>query len=444
MRYLRREAAAILVSAAATMLGSVAGCDKGNAYVPPPPAKVTVSVPVRRSVTNYLEYSGTTKAEETVELRARVKGFLKERNFDEKTPVKAGQLLFVIEEDSFRVALEMTQARQAEAEAALKKAEQSKAKEVAGAQLALDQASLVLARLEEARNRNLMARGAGTREALDQSEASRRKAEAQVQADEANLEQVAADYQTNILSAKANVEAAKSDVRNAEINLGYCRITAPFDGRISRRLFDVGNLVGDGQASVLATLYKIDPIYAYVNCSETDLLRFRRLSRETKRKNFEKGDQIALELGLADEVGFPHKGMLDYSDPAVDPATGTVSSRGVFPNPGPDFVILPGLFVRIRVALEERPDALLVPEVALGADQEGNFLLIVGKDNVVEKRKVRTGAQEGDLRIIEANLKPDDLVVVNGLQKARPGSRVVPERSPSAAPAVAVGPSHPE
>jgi len=244
-------------------------------------------------------------------------------------------------------------------------------------------------------------------------------------ADKANLEQVSADYLTNILSARANVEVARSDVRNASISLGYCRITAPFNGRISRRFVDVGNLVGDGQASVLATIYKDDPIHAYINVSENDLLMFRKMAREGTRRNFEKGDTISLDLGLANEPGeFPHRGKLDYSDPAVDPASGTVSARGIFDNP--DRVIVPGLFVRVRVALDERPDALLVPEKALGADQEGKFLMVVGQGDVVERRKVKVGSMVGDLRVIEDNLKPDDRVIVNGLQRARPDQKVKP------------------
>ncbi len=438
MRTLHRNASVAALSAAVSLSGMLGGCGREDSYVAPPAPEVAVSVPIRRSVTSYVEYTATTKAEETVDLRARVKGFLKERHFDEKAPVKKDQLLFVIDEEPYRVALDMSRAKLEEAEAALKKAEQSKAKEVATAQLALDLASLGLARLDERRTKNLLDRNAGTKEALDQSEANLHKAEAQVEADRANLEQATADYQTNILSAKANVEGAKSDVRNAEINLGYCRITSPFDGRISRRLYDVGNLVGDGQATVLATVYKDDTIYSYANVSESDLLRFRQMAREGKHRNFEKGDQIPLDLGLGNESGFPHRGMLDYSDPSVDPASGTVLCRGAFPNP--DRVIVPGLFARLRVVLEEKPNALLVPERALQTDQEGKYLLIVGPKDVVEKRKVKVGEQEGSLRVIDGNLKPDDLVIVNGLQKARPDAKVKPKRVDLAAPAVAKAP----
>jgi len=427
-----------VVLSSLALLGAVAGCGQSNAYQPPPPPDVTVSVPIRRSVTNYLEYTGTTKALETVELRARVKGFLQERHFEEGNVVKAGQLLLVIDEEPFQVALGMSRARMAEAEAALRKAEQSKAKEVATAQIALDQASLLLARIEERRNKALLDRSAGTREALDQSEANRRRSEAQLEADHANAEQAAADYQTNILSAKANVEAAKATVRDAEINLGYCRIRAPFEGRISRRAFDVGNLVGDGQASVLATILRDDPIYSYVNVSENDLLRFRQMAREGKGSDYDKGDVIGLDLGLANEVGFPHRGKLNYSDPAVDTASGTVLARGIFANP--DRVIVPGLFVRVRIALEERPNALLVPERALGRDQRGSYLLVTNAKDVVERRDLKLGSiiragslpdldpLMGDFRVIEGGLTPADLVIIDGIQKARPDMPAKPNR----------------
>jgi RND family efflux transporter MFP subunit len=431
----------MVASAALSMIGLLAGCRQDDSFAPPPPPKVTVQVPIRRAVTSYVEYTGTTRAQETVDLRARVKGFLKERNFDEKTPVKKDQLLFVIDEEPFKVAFNMSKARLDESEAALKKAEQSKAKEVSAAQLELDRASLVLAKVEERRSKNLVARNAGTAEALDQAEATRRKAEAQVEADQASLDQAGADYQTNILSARANVEAARSDLRNNEINLGYCRIVAPFDGWMSRRLYDVGNLVGDGQATVLATIYKDNPIYAYVSVSESDLLMFRSMAREGTHKNYEKGDQIALDLGLGNESGFPHTGVLDYADPSVDPLSGTVQARGIFDNP--DRVIIPGLFVRLRIAREIKPNALLVPEQALQTDQKGRYLMVLGDKNVVQRRDVAVGSQEGDLRVIDSNLKPDDLVIVRGLQRARPDQPVQPERVEPTDPAISAAANAP-
>ncbi|MHC5538445.1 efflux RND transporter periplasmic adaptor subunit [Singulisphaera rosea] len=418
---------AIATSCAATVVVAslIAGCERGNTYVPPPPPEVTVSVPLRKSVTNYLQYTGTTKAVETVDLRARVKGFLKEKHFQAGADVKAGQLLFVIEEEPFQATLEEAKANRAAADSKLKTAEQSKRREVATAKLAYDQALYLLAKVEETRQRNLFSRNASSREDLDKAQAELKKDAAQVESDRADLEQAQADYETNILSAKANVEATKAEVRNAEIDLSYCRVFAPIDGRISRNLVDVGNLVGDGQATVVATILKEDPIYAYMSVSEADLLRFREQVRQGTRVDYRTGN-VPLDLGLANEEGFPHKGRVEYTDPGVDPGSGTVTARGLFPNV--DHQIISGLFVRIRVALEERKDALLVPERALGADQVGTFVLVVDKNNVVERRPVKVGAAVDGMRVVEENLKADDLIVVNGLQRARPDAKVNPRR----------------
>ncbi|AGA25371.1 efflux RND transporter periplasmic adaptor subunit [Singulisphaera acidiphila] len=406
------------------LLALVAGCEQGNAYVPPPPPEVTVSHPTQKSVTNYVQYTGTTKAVESVDLRARVRGFLKERKFQDGGDVKEGELLLVIDEEPFQVQLDVAKAKVDEAKAAQLTAEQSKSREVATAQLALDDALLMLARVEETRQRNLFARNAASREDLDRTQAELKRTAAQVDADKAKLEQSRADYETQILAAKAKLEAANADVRNAEINLSYCRIKAPISGRISRRLVDVGNLVGDGEATLLATILKEDPIYAYMSISEADVLGFRAQVRHGDRVDYKK-EKVTLDLGLANEKGFPHEGRLDYADPGVDPATGTLIARGIFPNPNDE--IVSGLFVRIRVALEARPNALLVPDRALGADQVGPFLLVVDKENVVERRAVKLGAEIDGQRVIEENLKPDDLIVINGLQRARPGSKVNPK-----------------
>jgi membrane fusion protein (multidrug efflux system) len=422
----RQKTVAALLTAVLTLFGSFAGCGPGNTYAPPPPPEVTVSPPLQRSVTSYAEYTGTTKAFQSVDLRARVKGFLKQVDFQEGAGVKANQLLMVIDEEPFQVKVEMAKAKLEETAAALQKAEQSKAPDVAAAQLELDQAKLVLAKVEERRSRALLARNAASREDVDKAEATTKQNAAQVDADKASLEQARADYKTNILSARANVDAAKSDLRNAEIDLGYCRIYAPIDGQITRKLVDVNNLVGDGEATVLATIVKDDPIYAYMSASEADLLRFREMVSKGERVDYHK-ETIPLELGLANEQGFPHQGKLDYADPGVDPGTGTIQARGIFPNE--KHVIVPGLFVRIRVAAEQHPNALLIPERALGADQGGRFLLVVNRDNVVEQRHVTVGAAEGTMRVIESGLKPDDLVVVNGVQRARPGLKVKTKRA---------------
>ena len=234
-------------------------------------------------MTSYLEYTGTTQAAARIDLRARVRGFLKQKLFKEGSEVKAGQLLLVIDEESFQIRLEQAMAKQEEAESALRKAEESKTIEVAQAQLELDLSQLALARLDEGRTRELLNRRAGAKEELDKAEATRKKIEAQIKADRANLEQIEANFAINILAAKSALRGAKAEVRNAQIDLGYCRITAPIDGRISRSEVDVGNYVGDGFATVLATIVKTDPVRAYINVSENDLLRIDRMVRQGKQ-----------------------------------------------------------------------------------------------------------------------------------------------------------------
>ena len=408
---------------ALTLIASLAGCESANKYAPPPPPEVTVSPPLRRAVKSYVEYTGTTRPFAQVDLRARVKGFLKKVDFQEGDQVKKDQVLMVIDEETFQVQVALAQSKLDETLAALEKSKQSKSREVAEALLALDQAALALTQVEDRRNRTLLARNAASREDIDKSEANTKKAAAQVEADRANLEQSKADFQTNILAAQAQVDAARAALRSAEIDLGYCGVGSPIDGWITRKLVDVGNLVGNGDATILATVVRDDPIYAYMSVSEADLLMFRALVSTGQRVDFRK-TPVPLDLGLANETGFPHKGTLNYVDPAVDPATGTVQGRGLFPNA--DRTIIAGLFVRIRVPLRDDPNALLIPERARGADQQGTYVLVVGAGDKVERRSIVLGSQEGELHVVAEGLAPEDLVVIDGVQRARPGMIVNP------------------
>ena len=311
----------------------IAGCQPANTYVEPPPPEVTVAPPLQKAVTTYVHYTGTTHAVAKVDVRARVKGFLKKRFFEEGSIVKEGQLLLVIDEEPFTVQLDQARARLAEAEASLKKAEESRTREVARAQLSLDRAQLVLSRIDEMRSQNLFSRKAASREDLEKAEATRKKNAAQVEADLANLKQLEADYEINILSARAGIKAAMTAVRTAEIDLGYCRVTAPIEGRITRAEVDAGNYVGDGQATLLASIHKLNPIYAYMYVSEDDMLRARKaIAAEAA------GDKprtpIKLEMGLANEEGYPHQGRADYTDPGVRPRDRHHSNAGRIRKPG--------------------------------------------------------------------------------------------------------------
>jgi len=418
------------------------GCGKPNAYVAPPPPAVTVTRPVQRPVTEYLEFTGLAQPMETVEIRARVRGFLNERHFTEGADVKQGQLLFVIDEEPFRIQLKAAETHLQEAEAALRQAKVSKAREVAQAQVRLAESQLLLSQQEEQRISSLHQRQVATKSELDQAQATLKTRAAEVESARANLEQANATYDTTILTAEAHVETAKTAVEEARLNLGYCRMHAPIDGRISRVKFDIGNLVGDAGASVLATIVKASPIYAYATISEADALRVPalRLLGASEQDSSAAGANtpaagIPVELGTAGHDDYPCTGVIDYTDPGFDPGTGTLRVRGVFANE--DRQLVPGMFVRMRIAVAEVPDALLVPERALGLDQSGSYLLVVEADGTVSSRPVRTGVALGDLRVVTGKIGPADQIIVEGLLRARPGGRVV------ATPAEAPAPSAP-
>jgi RND family efflux transporter MFP subunit len=355
----------------------------GNRYEPPPPPEVTVSRPIERELTTYSEFTGHTVAVEAVDIRARVQGYLQSVNFTPGSEVKKGELLFVIEPDLY-------QARYDQAKADLEgKEAQARAAE---AQLEITQA--------------IFARSAGSRTDLVQKVQQRDLARAQV------------------AIARATLEAAQLD-------LAYTHIYAPIDGRIDRNLVDVGNLVGSGQPTLLASIVRHDPIYTYFTASERELLQYRELQRQ-KRTVAPEGQHNVAYLALVTDVGFPHVGQIDYSGNRVDPDTGTIEIRAVFPNP--DRSILPGLFVRVRVP-STRERTLLVPEAALSTDQGGKYVLTVDDKSTVQYRRVRTGSTaNGGLRAIVEGIGRDDWVVVNGLQRARPGAVVKPARSEIQAP----------
>lgn len=410
-----------LLFAAAIML---TGCGKPNAYIEPPPPEVTVTKPIQRTVTEYLEFSGMTQPMETVEIRARVKGFLKEKHFIEGAEVKQGQLLLVIDEEPFQIQLDAAKSRLREAEAALQQAKESKSREVAKAKVSLSDSELRLAKQEEQRLRGLFQKQIATEAEMDQTMATRRSREADLESAKASLEQAVATYDTTILTCEAQVESAKIAVRNSQLDLGYCRMSAPIDGRISRTNVDIGNLVGDGQSSVLATIVKMNPIYAYATISESDVLKTPMLTSFGAVKNGDLSEAIPVDLGLASQSSFPYPGQINYADPSLDSSTGTLRLRGVFPNT--DRTLLPGMFVRMRIPVAEKVEALLVPERALGTDQSGQFLLVVDAEGMVEYRSVRIGVSVGDLRVVEGQIAVGEHFIVEGLLRARPGAKVVP------------------
>ncbi|WP_437193452.1 efflux RND transporter periplasmic adaptor subunit [Planctomicrobium sp. SH527] len=394
------------------------GCGQPNSYQAPPPPQVDVTNPIQRAVTSYVEQTGTAQASERVELRARISGFLHERNFEDGDIVKAGQVLFVIDEEPFKVRLQYATARQSEAAANLKKAEQSKAREIAQAQLSLRESEYQLARINHERNIGLLNQNALSRQEYDRTEAAMKTTEAQVIASKAEQEQADFNYETNILSAQAALELAKSDVNTAKIDLGYCRITAPINGRIDRRAVDIGNYISSDQTLVLATIVQVDPIYAYVAISENDLVKIQKQHQKDASKS-----GIPIMMGIGDERTFPHHGTIDYISPSVQSGTGTVQIRGIFSNAGD---VMPGMFIRVRIPSEEQPNAILVPERALGYDQAGTFVYVVNKDDEIERRIVVAKDTIDSMKVVEGDLNPEDRVIADGLLKVRPKMKVSP------------------
>jgi RND family efflux transporter MFP subunit len=368
------------------------GCKQKNTYVAPPPPQVTVSKPAQRAVTDYAEFTGTTEAFESVEIRARVDGYLQSIHFQPGRLVSKEDLLFIIDPKPFQAKLD-----EAEAELESRQAE-------------LKQTEATLKRKELAFKANAVS--------------------------EVEVIQARADRDV----AQSAIQAALAAIETAKLKLSYTEIRSPISGRIGRNLVDVGNLVGAEDRTLLTTIVRDDPIYAYFNVNERDLLNYQK--RHPHRDPPTNGNgESKVFLGLPTEEDYDYEGRIDFVDNRLDPSTGTIQVRGVFRNS--DHLLWPGLFVRIRVPFNTRKSALLVPDASLGTDQRGEYLLAVNNDNVVEYRSVRTGPRVGELRVIEAGISSEDRVITSGIQRARPGLKVTPEEAAQQKAATGQTPSGP-
>jgi RND family efflux transporter MFP subunit len=357
---------------------ALAACGQDNRYAAPPPPKVAVATPVQQKVSIYFESTGNTAAINTVDLVARVQGFVQAINYSDGDFVKKGTSLFTIEPEPYKLKVEAAKAAVTSAEATLKQNE-----------------------AEYQRQADLVTRQVSAQVTYDKALAARD-------------------------TAQAELQSAQSSERQAEINLGYTDVAAPFDGVVSARQVSIGQLVGANSATVLSTIVQLNPIYVNFTASERDVLQVRAaLAREGRSTADLLGTTV--EVGLQTEDGYPHKGKLDYVAPTVDPSTGTLAARAILENA--DRGLLPGYFVRVRIPSEPEP-ALLVPDVAIGSDQGGRYVLVVNKENVVEQRKVDPGQLIGEMRVIEKGLAKDDRVVVGGILRAIPGQKVEPELHP--------------
>jgi membrane fusion protein, multidrug efflux system len=413
----------VAASVAALALLTATGCQKTVAPAAPPSPTVGVVESRRMSVPIEVVPNGTTRALEDVTIRARVRGFLTERHFAEGAMVKKGQLLLVIDEEPYQIALQSARARQAEADAALKKAEESKGREVSAAQLDLDQAQLVLAQIQERRNRALVSRNTGPAEDVDKTEADRKRWESQVEADRAHLAQAKSDYEVGIASARAQVSAAKAAVRDAELNLGYCRMYAPLDGRIGEARVKVGNLVGPDQAgggafTNLATIQQLDPIGVDLRLSSRDLERTTELMQA--------GLSVRLTRpGPAGPREHPYEGKCFFIDNTVDETTSTFLAKARIPNPGGR--LLPGEYVKVRMVVDRLENAVVVPVVSVVETDTGTIVHVVDAQGKVAVRKVIAGQSYQGLRVITKGLDSGASVIVDGLQRIRPGLAVKTE-----------------
>ena len=351
----------------------LAGCNNQQpAAHGPPPAEVTVSKPEQKEVVNWNEFTGRTTAVKLVTVTPRVSGYIVDIPFKEGDLVHQGDLLFQIDPRPYQDAYEQ-----------------------AVGQLQQAQANQQLQDVTFARQQRLRDTGVIAKEDYDTALSNKNQAAAQV-------------------------VAAQAARNSAQLNLEFTHVTSPIDGRVSRQLVNIGNLV-QADSTRLTTIVSIDPIYAYFSMDELAALTFQRLIREGKLASSPDG-KVAVYLQLQDETGFPHEGTIDFSDNAFDSSTGTLLIRGSFPNS--DGFLTPGNFVRVRVASSPKYDALLVADRAIGSDQDQSFVYVVDSENIARLRHIKTGQLAEGLRVVKSGLQPDDVVVINGIIKVRPDSSV--------------------
>lgn len=336
------------------------------------PMPVQAAHTVRRDVIDYYDFTGTTQAVDAIEVRARVEGYLQEIHFTDGDFVEKGQLLFTIEPASFI-------AQRDEAAARLK-----------AAQAEEERARLDYERMQEATKTN----------AVSQQDLSRSEAA----------------YRT----AQAAVTEATAALERARLNLSYTEIRSPISGRVGRHLVDAGNLVGAGERTLLTTVVQVEPIYVFFYVGE-DLLQ-----KPFLRTLLAGGSNSASPLlaGLSGDTGYPYEGQIRYIDNTVDPMTGTIFVRGILPNEGRE--LLPGMFMRVRVSGDVRKNAVLVRETAIQTDLSGRYVLVIGDNNILERRTIQLGRSEGALRVVTEGLSGEEAYVLSGLHMVRPGMPVQP------------------
>ena len=364
---------------AVTLIGLL-GCsnadDAGSNPGAAPSPTVKIAQPLSQDVTEWDQYTGHIEAVNSVEVRARVSGYLDKVSFKAGDRVKKGELLFLIDPKPFTAQLNYAEAE-----------------------------------LERAKSKHELAKN-------DMSRAERLFRAKAISAEEHDARSKA------LRETLGAVQSAQANVYTAKLNLEYTKISSPINGRIGRELITAGNLV-NADATLLTFIVSTDPVYVYVDADERSVLKYRRQAKQEGHRSL--GDeQTPVELAVADESGFPHQGHIDYIAPREDAATGTLTLRGVFANP--DELLSPGFFARVRVRGNVPYPAILLPDRAIGTDQAQRFVWVVNQDNQVEYRHVELGAHIGQSRVIVRGFKPDEWAVIEGIQKLKPGIKVKPER----------------
>jgi len=377
--------APIFAAMLAAALALAGGCRRSNAPAPQetPTPVVPVSHPVQRDFTDYVEYTGRADAVQSVGIRARVTGYLTKAPFQEGAEVEKDDLLFEVDPRPYKAQLDQ-----------------------AVAQVAVNEASFKFSQASYNRAKEAFDKRAGSKQDVDQAKAA-------------------------MDEASARIEGAKANVKLYQLNLDYTQVRSPIKGHVSRYYYTVGNLINQDQ-TLLTTVVSVDPMYAYFDMDGRTLLRIRNAINQGKIKPRGKGNEIPVLMGLEDEDGYPHKGVLNFVNNIINPSTGTIAIRGIFANPIPvpngRRLLSPGMFVRIRLPIGQPHPALLVVDRALASDQGLKFVYVVGADNKIEYRRVKTGALSDDgLRVIEDGLKPDDWVAVGSIQQLRAKMAVEPE-----------------
>ena len=391
-----------------------------------PAVSVVVAPVVQKTVPIYSELTARTDANDSVDIRARVRAYLEKQSYEEGRVVKAGQVLFTLDKREYEAQAMQAKAQLAKAEADLTQARDRSYTDTAEANLQIAQARLNKTNQDVNRLKPLAEIKAVPLQDYDDALAAQTAARADVEGKTAALNTSRVNQKAAIQQGEAAVQAAKASIQQAELNLEFCTITSPITGIAGTRQVAPGNLVGQGEATLLTTVSNVNPLRVFVSISERDYLTLQRLRKEGKRQAVSE-----LELILADGSTFPHKGRIIIADRAVDLKTGTLSIVTEFPNP--DMILRPGQFGRVRVAISIAENALLVPQKAVTELQSARVVYVVGPDNKVALRSVTLGDRVGSDFIVTEGLKAGERIVVEGIQKARPGATVNPTEQPATA-----------